>query len=272
MSHSTRLLCALALGCSLLATARAADPPLKRTEWAVGDLKREALVHAPASATRTESPVVFVFHGHGGTMKNVAEKQFVIHRHWPEAICVYPQGVPTPGLLTDPEGKRPGWQSNPGDHGDRDLKFFDAMLASLRKDYKIDEKRIYATGHSNGGRFTYLLWAARGDTFAAVAPSGSTAGRLFKDLKPKPCLHLAGEADTLVKYEGQKLTMETVRKINGCDADGKSWDKSGPLTGTTYESKGGTPFVALTHPEGHGFPADDGPKLIVKFFRENPKK
>lgn len=267
----TRLLFAFALGCSLLAAARAADPPLRRMEWTVGDLKREALVHVPVSATQSETPVVFVFHGHGGTMKNVAEKSFAIHRHWPEAICVYPQGVPTPGVLTDPEGKRPGWQNKAGDHADRDLKFFDTMLASLKKDYKIDEKRIYATGHSNGGRFTYLLWAVRGDTFAAVAPSGSGAAGLFKDLKPKPCLHLAGETDTLVKYEGQKLTMEQVRKINGCDADGKPWDKAGSLTGTLYASKGGTPFVSLIHPDGHGFPAE-GAKLIVKFFREHPKK
>jgi polyhydroxybutyrate depolymerase len=224
------------------------------------------------SAAQTGSPVVFVFHGHGGTMKNAAEKSFAVHKHWPEAICVYPQGVPTPGALTDPEGKRPGWQHSAGDHADRDLKFFDVMLASLKKDYKVDEKRVYATGHSNGGRFTYLLWAARGDAFAAVAPSGSTAGRLVKDLKPRPCLHLAGETDPLVKYDGQRLTMETVRKINGCDADGKPWDKAGSLTGTVYASKGGTPFVSLIHPGGHAFPAEDGPKLIVKFFGENSKK
>jgi polyhydroxybutyrate depolymerase len=271
MPYSTRLLFALALGGSIVATTRAADAPLKRMEWSVGDLKREALVHLPASATQTESPVVFVFHGHGGTMKNLAEKSFAIHRYWPEAICVYPQGVPTPGALTDPEGKKSGWQHNAGDHTDRDLKFFDAMLASLKKDYKVDEKRIYSTGHSNGGRFTYLLWAARGDTFAAVAPSGSTAGRLFKDLKPKPCLHLAGETDPLVKYDGQKLTMEQVRKINGCDADGKPWDKAGSLTGTAYASKGDTPFVSLIHPGGHGFP-EEGPKLIAKFFREHARK
>src|SRR5205807_6459299 len=123
--------------------------------------------------------------------------------------------LPTPGKLTDPDGKRPGWQFTPTDQGERDLKFFDEMLRTVRKDYKVDEKRVYATGHSNGGRFTYVLWAARGETFAAVAPSGSPAGRLFKDLKPKPCLHLAGETDPLVKYDGQKLTMEQVRNING---------------------------------------------------------
>ncbi len=55
------------------------------------------------------------------------------HKHWPEAIVVYMQGLNTPGALTDPDGKRPGWQKTFGDQGDRDLKFFDAVLATLRK-------------------------------------------------------------------------------------------------------------------------------------------
>jgi polyhydroxybutyrate depolymerase len=33
--------------------------------------------------------------------------------------------------LTDPDGKNVGRQSGPGDQKDRDLKFFDAVLASL---------------------------------------------------------------------------------------------------------------------------------------------
>ncbi|MEI9864297.1 MAG: hypothetical protein WDN00_07025 [Limisphaerales bacterium] len=45
------------------------------------------------------------------------------------------------------------------------MKFFDAVLARLKQDYKVDAKRIYCTGHSNGGGFTYLLWLARGDVF-----------------------------------------------------------------------------------------------------------
>ena len=47
-------------------------------------------------------------------------------------------------------------------------------LASLRHTYNIDDDRIYATGFSNGGMFTYLLWAKRPNVFAAFAP---VAGR-----------------------------------------------------------------------------------------------
>ncbi len=36
------------------------------------------------------------------------------------------------------------------------------LLARLKQDYRVDEMRVYATGHSNGGSFTHLLWAERG--------------------------------------------------------------------------------------------------------------
>jgi polyhydroxybutyrate depolymerase len=266
----TRPAITLVVALTALPLLRAADPQPRRVEWAVGADKREGLVYAPASAARSEAPVVFAFHGHGGTMRTAAER-FAYHKHWPEAICVYLQGLPTPGKLSDPEGKRPGWQHNAGEQGDRDLKFFDEVLKSLRKDYKVDDRRVYATGHSNGGRFTYLLWAERGEVFAAVAPSASPAGGLFKDLKPKPCLHVAGEKDELVRFENQRRTMDAVRAANGCEAGGKPWAKAGTLTGTVYASKAGTPLVTLIHPGGHAFP-DGVPELIVKFFKEHTKK
>jgi polyhydroxybutyrate depolymerase len=252
----------------LLALALTADPQPAKREFTVGDDKREALISVPAKSDKP-MPVVFAFHGHGGTMRHAA-RTFAYHTHWPEAVCVYMQGLNTPGRLTDPEGKKSGWQANAGDQNDRDLKFFDEVLKSLKNDHAIDDKRIYCTGHSNGGGFTYLLWAKRGDVFAAVAPSAAVA-RYAKDLKPKPCLHVMGEKDPLVKPEWQKLTAETVRKVNGCDAEGKAWEKAGNLTGTVYESKGGTPFVSLVGPGGHEFPAE-APKLIVQFFQQHAKK
>jgi polyhydroxybutyrate depolymerase len=258
----------LVFGCAALASA--AESAVKKMEWKVGGETREALVHAPAKAAQEPCPLVFVFHGHGGTMTNAAARM-AIHDSWPEAICVYPQGLPTPGKLTDPQGKRNGWQSNAGEQGDRDLKFFDQMLKSLRTDYKVDDKRVFVTGHSNGGRFTQLLWAERGDAFAAVAPSGTTASTLTRSLKPKPCLHVAGERDELVKFAWQQQTMDAVRKLNGCDADGGPWQKDANPMGTLYPSKTGTPFVALVYPGGHAPPADT-PKRIAAFFKEQAKK
>jgi polyhydroxybutyrate depolymerase len=263
-----RIVLFFGLLCSAWNGVCAADD-LMRKEWQIDGVTREALVYAPAAATTTPSPLVFAFHGHGGTMQNAA-KSFGYHKLWPEAIVVYMQGLNTPGRLTDPEGKKPGWQKSVGDQHDRDLKFFDAVLATLRKDYRVDDKRVYSTGHSNGGGFTYLLWAARGDVFAAVAPCAAAAphaaaAEYLDKIKPKPVLHLAGENDPLVLFEWQKQTIEILRKLNGCDGE-QPW---GPHC-TLYPSKTGTPVVAYIHSGRHELPAEALP-VIVKFFKEHSK-
>lgn len=235
-----------------------------RMEFKVDGVTREALVYTPPAAKTIPTPVVFVFHGHGGNSRQAA-RSFAMNRHWPEAISVYMQGLNTPGRLTDPEGRRPGWQHAAGDHQDRDLKFFDTVLTQLKRGYRVDEKRIYATGHSNGGGFTYLLWAERGDAFVAVAPSAA-AFRVIGKLKPKPAMHLAGEQDALVKFPWQRLTMNAVRQLNGCETEGKPWDKQCIV----YPSTTGTAFVEFIHPGGHQFPKES-PALIVKFFKEHSR-
>jgi polyhydroxybutyrate depolymerase len=233
-------------------------------ELAVAGAQREAFVYSPPSARTAVAPVVFVFHGHGGTARR-STRGLPMHRAWPEAISVYMHGLNTPGRLTDPEGKKPGWQRTAGDQADRDLHFFDAVLGRLKEEYKIDAARLYSTGHSNGGGFTYLLWAERGDLFAAMAPSAATAPSSLPKLKPKPALHMAGEQDALVKFEWQQRTMETVRQLNGCEAQGEPWAKECLL----YPSKSGTPFIAWIHPGGHIVPPGAA-EVIVKFFKQHP--
>jgi polyhydroxybutyrate depolymerase len=183
--------------------------PLQEMDFTVDGVARTALVYIPVAATSNAVPLVFVFHGHGGNARQ-AERSMGIDRVWPEAISVYMQGLKTPGQLTDPQGDRAGWQAALGKQGDRDLKFFDVVLARLKQDYRVDPKRIYATGHSNGGGFTYLLWLTRGDVFAAVAPSSAVAPYGGK-LKPKPVMHLAG-AMKLVNFRPVNLTRSTFSK------------------------------------------------------------
>ena len=242
----------------------AASATPKRIEWTVDGVKREADVFAPSKSSNDPPPLVFGFHGHGGNMRNAA-RSFRLHELWPEAVVVYMQGLNTPGRLTDPEGKKPGWQATVGDQGDRDLKFFDAVLTSMKEQHKIDERRIYSTGHSNGGGFTYLLWAARGDVFAAMAPSAAAAARVGKDLKPKPVMHVAGENDQLVKFSWQQLAMAHLRKLNDC-GEGAPWGTNKDCT--LYSSKSGNPVVTLIHSGTHKYP-DEAPALIVKFFQEH---
>lgn len=239
--------------------------PSPRT-WDIDGDKREAIVYAPSKKTEGKVPLLFDFHGHGGTAKHAA-KVHHFQETWPEAVVVYMQGLNTPGKLTDPDGKRTGWQSGPGDQKDRDLKFFDAVLASMKKDYPVDESRIYATGHSNGGAFTYLLWAKRGDTFAAFAPVAAAAGLYFADAKPKPVFHATSEKDPLVTFAMQSRTLDRVKQLNGCNDKGEEWAKGC----TSYPSKKGSPVVIYLHDEGHKYP-EATPALIVKFFKEQVKK
>lgn len=235
----------------------------QKMDFTVDGAARTALVYIPAAAKTNSTPVVFVFHGHGGSVRQVA-RSFHIENEWPEAIVVYMQGLATSGLLTDPAGKLPGWQAALGGQGDRDLKFFDDVLVRLKQDFTVDAKRIYATGHSNGGGFTYLLWRTRGNVFAAVAPSAAAAV-FAKELSPKPAMILGGENDPLVKFAWQKRTMDTVRAINGCAPASEPWAKQCQM----YSSTNATPLVTFIYPGGHEFnPA--APALIVKFFKEHP--
>lgn len=263
-------LLATALVSLLFGSAFAADKPaLERMEWKIDDVTREALVYIPATAKNADTPLLFAFHGHGGTARFAATR-YNFQKLWPEAISVYMQGLPCVSKV-DPEGTKNGWQQKVGDLNDRDIKFFDAVLAALKKDYKIDAKRVYCMGHSNGALFTYEMWQARGDVFAAVAPVAGVALGGFKNFKPLPALHIAGEKDLIVPFKGQQLTMDFARKLNGCDNEGKPWATSGSLVGTVYASKTGTPFVSVVYPGGHAFP-DEAPELIVKFFKEQKRE
>jgi polyhydroxybutyrate depolymerase len=237
---------------------------VKKVTWKVGGETREALVYNPSG---TNKPVIFAWHGHGGSSTYSARK-FSIHTLWPEAVVVYPQGLPTPAPLIDPDGKQSGWQKFLGDQADRDLNLFDTMLKTCVNEYGVDDKRVYSVGHSNGGFFTYLLVAARPGKLAAIAPVAATiTPRFQKDLKPLPVLHVAGEKDPLVKFDNQERTIEFMRKLNGCDAEGKP---AGKLC-TEYRSKDGPPVVAFIHPGGHEVP-NGSPERIVQFFKALDKK
>lgn len=264
--HPSLLSCFLATLIALPQLAsRTSGAELLRREWKVDGVAREALLAIPTAASDTPAPLVFCFHGHGGSMRNAA-RQFHLHTEWPEAICVYMQGLNTPGRLTDPEGRRPGWQHAAGDQQNRDLKFFDAVLASVRKDYRVDERRIHSTGHSNGGGFTYLLWKERSSVFASMAPSGAAQLQIRNQLSPKPLFHIAGTNDPLVKYSWQQETIETIKSRQQCGPE-QPWKGAAKICPSPL----GAPVATLLTTEGHKFP-DAAPALIAAFFKEHPRQ
>ena len=269
-SNFTVLFYSLVVGlilCSGIATSARAQSTgsIATMQWKVSDTIREAIVYIPATAKTKPAPVVFAYHGHGGTARNMFNTRG-FEKLWPEAIVVCPQGLNTPGQLTDPQGNLPGWQKAPDDMQDRDIHFFDEMLKTLHQAYKIDDKRIYVTGHSNGGGFTYLLWAMRGDVFAAVAPSSAVAVRFYNLLKPKPAMHIMGEKDPLVKPEWQKMMYTKVMQLDKCSSTGEPY----ATNATFYPSASGTPVVLYIHPGGHVYPAEAN-GVVIQFFKSQVK-
>jgi len=236
--------------------------------WEVDGVKRTALVRVPAGVSG-QLAVVFGWHGHGGRSTHSAGR-------WGYAeidttsILVFPQGLPTVSPLVDKEGRMPGWQTSVDSEGGRDIKLFDTILAHLKKEHAVDDRRIYSMGHSNGAAFSYLLWQARPDVLAAI---GSVAGSLRGDVKsdsPLPVIHVAGKKDPIVKFAWQQMTFAAVRRFNGCAEEGKLWAKEGVLDATIFASTKGAPLVTAIHAGGHEY-AKGSTELIVRFFKENAK-
>lgn len=220
---------------------------------------RRALIYAP-QGQQSAAPLVFVFHGRGGSMHGISQKMD-IHNLWREATVVYPQGMWCEGGYRDGLG----WViTNTEDEG-RDIRFFDILLDYLLKNYNIDSSNIFATGHSNGGGFTYALWALRGDKFKGFAPSASSSRRLGENAKkrePKPVFIMGGEEDEIVKIERVRRDVEQAKQINGCVGLQSKFTKST----TIYYGKNGADVVDATHPFGHDIQRNILPE-IVEFFK-----
>ena len=149
--------------------------------------------------------------------------------------------------------------------GNRDVKFVDALLDDLKKTYKIDDKQVYAMGHSNGGRFSYLLWAERSDAFRAFSMCGSNSVGFDNLLKPKSAFLIAGANDSTVPFANQEKTAGFLKNLLKVEA---TLDRS---TGGFKSYKGASDIQLATyfHPGGHEYPADAG-KMVAEFFRHLP--
>ena len=224
--------------------------------FAIDGVTRQVLVF-PGSGPAPH-PLVLAFHGHGGGMRQAA-RSFGVQSLWPEATVIYPQGLPTKGM-TDPEGNKPGWQQNVGDAGDRDLKLVDMILGS-EKGY--DSRLVYAMGHSNGGRFTYLLWTARGERFAAYGPSSSPAALLVRSMRPASAFVTAGETDPIVPFAVQKATIDRLARLDGVDLGAGA--KAGFVT--LAQGANGLELGTYVSPAGHAFPPDAVSATVALFKR-----
>jgi polyhydroxybutyrate depolymerase len=261
---------ALALAIVVLAaSAHTAAAQGTVMDWTVGGVKRQAIVFAPKES-KEKAPVVFAWHGHGGNMQGASQLMH-IQTVWPEAIVVYPQGLKSPSPI-DPQGNKFGFEveaNQAAPVGNRDLEFFDAMLATLHQKYSVDDTRIYSTGFSNGAIFSYLLWAERSHVIAAI---GEVAGRLWDSehlTEPRAVLAIAGSEDKVDLFSLQLQTIEKARQADNATGQGQLCAVPNGAAMTKckhYSSTTHTPVKTLIHPGAHVYP-DWAPQAIVDFLK-----
>jgi polyhydroxybutyrate depolymerase len=227
-------------------------------KWQVDGETREAIVYSPPASRGGDAvPLVLSFHGYGDNMHNFQHTD--VHAAWPDAIVLYFQGLEMRGGLR-------GWRVQPGGGG-RDLQLVDVALASLQETYNVDDDRIYATGFSNGGMFTYLLWAERPDVFAAYAPVAGLLSTAVRPAQPRPLFHVAGENDRVVRFADQGAAIEVAIEVNGVGAT-----RTGCGEGCTiYGPDTPAPVMTWIHPGAHVYPRGTSER-IVAFFREHSRR
>jgi polyhydroxybutyrate depolymerase len=220
----------------------------------VDGVDRLAYAFAPTKNTTANPPVIFMFHGHGGSAERCMG-HFQMQTRWPEAVVVYGDGLD----ISTGGGNGQGWQLD-GNEKNRDIRFFDALYPKVMSAYHGDPKKVFAWGFSNGGMFVYTLWSMRPNRFAALCSSGSAIVNSDVHLKtPKPAFITISSDDPLVPPPYQQQGFEQAEKADHSEKNGTPYGDGG----TYYQ--GAEPVVCWRYKGGHEFPFESFPKLI-EFF------
>lgn len=169
---------------------------------------REIHVYAP-SGLKENSPLLISCHG----MDQDPNYQ-QSNTHW-EAVAdtagfvvVYPRGGT--GMST--------WDIQ----GDQDTKWMVQIIDQMYTDYKIDKKRVYLSGFSMGGMFTYHSMSKIADKIAAFAPtSGTNVFGASKAMRPVPIIHPHGTNDDVLNYSQVEGFIKNYRDQFNCPAQAK---------------------------------------------------
>jgi poly(3-hydroxybutyrate) depolymerase len=88
------------------------------------------------------------------------------------------------------------------------------VLARMRRDYKIDDRRIYLMGHSMGAIGTWFLGAKYPDIWAALGTVAGTGNpQTMTAMKHIPQFVVHGDADPTVPVGGSKRMVEEMKKL-----------------------------------------------------------
>lgn len=209
------------------------EAPGKRTlNLRVEGIMREVIIYRPINLPANKPvPVVFVFHGTGGSGE-VAYDNF----GWKEKadregfMAVFPSAlryhifdetlVKNGQVLTDVHRFTTKWNffgldelldpAYPQRLFD-DVKFVLTIIELLNQYYAVDAGRFYVTGFSNGGQFAQRLLVQLSNIFAAFTLCSIGRGFTEEDValasqytnepfKPRPVMHMIGELDPKLNY------------------------------------------------------------------------
>ncbi|RYZ36097.1 MAG: hypothetical protein EOO71_33090 [Myxococcaceae bacterium] len=277
-------------------------------DWTVehGGRTRAYRVHVPTGYDATKpTPVVFSFHGFASNeVEQEQLSRFSTLGDTEGFIAVYPRGLNFPEIYGQGDADTRGWNGvaccGPAQIAKvDDVGFVDAVLADLDTRVCTDPRRVFASGFSNGGFFSYRLACERAQRFAAVAPvAGMEALTDCDPSRPIPVLHFHGTADPTILYDGgDNLTgfggtrypsaPESVRHFaerNGCTGPEQQTYQQGnstcvAATGCTPESA--TASLCTVTGGKHAWPGQpgynegtpdlDATQAMWRFFQARPR-
>jgi polyhydroxybutyrate depolymerase len=160
---------------------------------------------------RQAYPLVLVLHGWGGTSEHV-ERYYQLDPLADERgfLIAYPQGTEETHRRHFWGGHRRFWNATDaccdfyGADVD-DVAYLDAVIDDVSAHYRVDAKRVFVMGLSNGGYMSHRYACDRAGRVAAIV---SQAGAMWMDAtrckpsEPVAVLQIHGTDDEMVSYDG----------------------------------------------------------------------
>ena len=247
-----------------------------------GGVEREFLLHIPRRykqvSKKAPVPLVVMLHGRTGSGKLAARPYY----GWKRLADKEDFVVVFPTALGKPTSWKGAWRGKPTE----DSVFLAELIELLKGELKIDERRVFMTGHSSGGFMSFSFAATHGDLVAAIAPVAGLAVDRSKPSSPVSLISFHGMDDDVVPYEKSKWgtpnapeSAALFAKHNGCgDVERTELNKGKVHLDQWKDGEAGTE-VAFYSIEGfgHGWPQGDrksvaATELIWAFFETHPRK
>ncbi len=172
----------------------------------VDGLNRTYLVNLPTGYDDGNNySLIIAMHGGGGSGEQFERSSLLSDKaNGAGFIVVYPDGVQGNGVLKARTWNAGSCCDYARDNNIDDVQFISRLIDKMIADYKINPKKVYATGHSNGGMMSYRLACELANKVAAIAPCGSTmvVTSPCNASRAVPVLHLHSEKDNNIPYQG----------------------------------------------------------------------